>query len=220
MNAVDSFRIDVPASWQELPLDLPSLRASLQERSGDEWDRLDPVDRRRIDLYLQRLLVDIESVDARFVAVFSEVITDEDGAAGDVPLVAACVVSVLGRDGMGSELPLTPAVVQAAMSLSRDEEAPVLAGVRSTNLAEPAIVELPHAAAVLVRRLVEVRQRGSESAAIATETYFLSVADRYEQLVVAQFSTPNLADASLLSELFAEIAATVRFYREGEETVL
>jgi hypothetical protein len=218
MEAVDSFRIDVPSSWRQLPLDLASLRASLQ---GDEqWLEIDPVERRRIDLYLQRLLADIESVDARFVALFTQLAVSEDGTADDVPLVAACVVSVVDRDGMGSQLPLTPSVVEAAMSLTRNDEQPVLAGVRSTNLAEPAVVELAHATAVLVKRLIEVRIAEHELVSIATDSYLVTVADRYEQLVVAQFSTPNLADAAVFSELFGEIASTIRFYREGEETVL
>ena len=220
MNAVDSFRIDLPASWQELPRDLPALKAALAGAHEDEaWQRLDPVERRRLDLYLQRLLVDIESVDARFVAVYSELIETEEGQVDDTPLVASCVVSLLDQQTVGSELPLTCAVIQAAMSMT-DADGPVLANQRTTNLAEPTIVELAHVSAVLVKRLLEIRYSSSDTISVASETYFVPIADTFEQVIVVQFSTPNLEDAPIFSDLFAEIAGTITVYREGEDTVL
>jgi hypothetical protein len=220
VNAVDSFRIDLPASWRELPLDLPALKEALAGDHEDAaWQRLDPVERRRIDLYLQRLLVDIESVDARFVAVYSELIETDDGQVDDTPLVASCVVSLLDQQTVGSDLPLTCSVIQAAMSIT-DVDGPVLANQRTMNLAEPTIVELPHVSAVLVKRLLEIRYSTRDAISVASETYFVPIPDTFEQVIVVQFSTPNLEDAAIFSELFAEITGTITIYREGEDTVL
>ncbi|MGK2955005.1 MAG: hypothetical protein ACSLFI_04965 [Solirubrobacterales bacterium] len=220
MNAVDSFRIDLPASWRQLPLDLPGLKAELAGDHQDQaWQRLDPVERRRLDLYLQRLLVDIESADARFVSVYSELIDTPDGPADDTPLVASCIVSLLDRQTVGSDLPLTCSVIQAAMSII-DADEPALANQRTTNLAEPTIVELAHVSAVLVKRLLEIRYSKNDVLSVASETYFVPIADAFEQVIVVQFSTPNLEDAAIFSELFAEIAGTITTYREGEETIL
>lgn len=217
---IESFRIDVPASWQELPLDLPSLRATLAgAQGGEEWERVDSSERRRIDLYLQRLLVDIESVDARYVAVYSELIEADGEVVDDVPLAASCVVSIVDRASLGSELPLTTAVIQAAMSVTPPDKG-VLARERSTNLAEPTIVQLEHITAVKVCRLLEMRYSARETISVANETYFVPLPDEFERVIVIQFSTPNIEDAEIFSDLFAAIAGTVTIYREGEEAVL
>jgi hypothetical protein len=221
LSAVDSFRIDLPASWRELPLDLASLRGELLGDPDDEkWAQVDPVERRRLDLYLQRLLVDVAAVDARFIAVLSQTFEPAEGEDPGPPLTASCVISVLNRAAVGSDLPLTSAVIQAAMSIDVEPSA-VLAEQKVTNLNEPQIVELPHeGSAVHVSRLVEFGAIGRDQLSVASETFFVPVADTFDEVLVVQFSTPNLEDATLLSELFRAIADTVRLYREGEETVL
>jgi hypothetical protein len=221
LSAVDSFRIDLPAAWRELPLDLAALRSELLGNPGEDmWAAVDPVERRRLDLYLQRLLVDVASADARFVAVLAQTFEVEADEEAQPPLTAACVVSVLDRASVGSDLPLTSAVIQAAMSIDV-ASGPVLAEQKVTNLNEPRIVELPHeGSAVHVSRLVEFGAIGKDRLTVASETFFVPVADAFDEVLVVQFSTPNLEDATLLSELFRVIADTVRLYREGEETVL
>lgn len=221
LGAVDSFRIDVPSSWQSIPVDRQALReviSGLQQAHP----QLGPVERRRVELYLQRLMADLESVEARYVAlcnVAPEVDEDQDAESADMPpLIAAVIVSLVDQQTIGSSIPLTPAAVLAAMSLTPDATGG--AGVRTSELAPAAIVDLPHARAVRVRRMVEQKLTARDSLSIVTESYFVPAPDDYSRMLVVQFSTPNLADATAFSEVFEAIAETIRFYREGEETTL
>ena len=55
---------------------------------------------------------------------------------------------------------------------------------------------------------------------VFVESFFVPVADAYDQLVVLQFSTLNVEEATDFSQLFGALANTFRFYREGEPTEL
>lgn len=216
---VDSLRIDLPSTWRHLGLDQPSLKdILLAGESASTWAGLAPTERRRIELFLQRVQADLEAADARFASVYSEMV--EVPGEADTALVASVVVSMVDRSATGSDLPLSPAVVQAAMASGQSEATPVLANTRTTDLAPPEIVELQHVTAVLVRRLVEIAIGLDEPLQVATATYLVTIPDDYEQLAIAQFATPNVGDSEQFGEYFAAIADSIRFYREGEETVL
>ena len=222
MNMVDSFRIDVPLSWRNVPLDRASLMDLLREnRESDAWKALSTVEQRRLDLYLQRFVSDIQSAGAEYAAIYAEVVEAEQGEVESTdapPLIACCVVSMVDRLAIGSDLPLSVDVIQAAMSMTRDE--PDASGTRTTNLEVPAIVDLPSGRAVRLPRLIEQNLSSKEVASFFTDTYFVPVPDEYDRTVVAQFSTPHLADSATFAELFEAIISTLQFYREGEETVL
>lgn len=221
MNAIDSFRLDVPSSWREVPLDTGSLKKTFEELDPAGMAALSPVERRRVEVFVQRLHIELGAIEARYVAVYAEVPRDVAGELDTVGLVASVVVSVIDRQSIGSDLPLSPAVIEAAMSMDRaDDEGSVLAGTRTTRLTNPTTVEFATVKAVRTTALTEIRADRQETVSISSSTYFVPVPEAYEQAIVIQFSTPNIAEASVFSELFEAIAATVRFYREGEETTL
>lgn len=214
---VDSFRLDLPSSWVQLAIDQREVSKLLAEQQADNpWQLLTALQKRQAELYLRRVVADIQAADVRLAALYLEVDqgNDPDGQSEVDLAAAACVVSVVSQTALGSELPLTPAVMQAAMSATPRD------GRRSTDLDVPRIVALQHAQAVLVRRVAEVASGDKEPIKFITETYFVTVPDEHNQVIAVQFSTPNLADAELFSELFAAIAGTIRLYRTGEETAL
>jgi len=217
MNAVDSIRLDLPAEWRSLPVDVAELRERLaSEVLADELSRLSVVERRRAELFLQRIVADLESSNVGlFALLFEEIEVDPD--AETIPLVATCAVSVLDRAALGTNAPLSAEVVLAAMSLDAPDAD---SRTTATNLEPPAIVELAVGPAVRVVRLLEQQISARDQMRVFTETFFVPVADAFDRLVVAQFSTPDVDDSREFSDLFGALAQTIRFYREGEPTEL
>jgi hypothetical protein len=138
---------------------------------------------------------------------------------GDPPsqLTATCAISTLDRESLGVSAPLNAEVVLAAMSLDAPADA---SGTTTTNLVPPAIVPMPVGPTVRLIRLLEQRLSVKDTLRIFTMSFFIPVPDAFDQLIVAQFATPNLPDSRPFAELFNTLAATIRFYREGEPTKL
>jgi hypothetical protein len=226
--AVDSVRIDLPASWQRMPTQEAELRELVQAQRDDEvWKALTPTERRGIEIYVERFIADMRESDARLAALYTERVgadpatSAERGAASppdDGVLVASCLISILDRHRLGVAVPLTADVVLAAMTLDRSESGRSASG--ATNVEPPSIVGLRAGQAVRVVRLVEQPLGFPETFKYLTDTYFLPVAPDWHTLLVAQFATPIVDVARTFSELFAGIADTIRFYREGETTTL
>jgi hypothetical protein len=210
--SVDSIRLDLPREWQELPTSPSDLRSALADAvARAKWSALDQTERRRAELFLERFVSDVSTSGARLLSVFSERVDDS------AQLVAACAVSILDKAALGTNAPLTADVVLAAMSLEPPAEE---SGARTTNLEPASTIELTVGPAVRVVRLLEQSVSLKEELRVFTETFFIPVPEAFDRLVVAQFSTPNVADAVVFSELFGALANTVRFYREGEPTEL
>lgn len=215
---VDSVRIDLPAVWQQLPTDPGVLRKQLREAQDDEqWGPLTTTERRRAELFLERFVSDVEQSGASLLSIYSERY-DADGDEPAGQLVATCAISVLDKAALGTNAPLNADVVLAAMSLG--PAADDASATTTTNLEPATTVDLPVGTAVRVVRLVEQRLSVAEQLRVFTETFFIPVPDDFAQLVVAQFSTLNVEDSRLFSELFGSLADTIRFYREGEPTEL
>lgn len=245
MTVVDTFRIDLPPSWQTLPTDAGELRKLLVEQhESTQWKALPRVEQRRTELLIERLIADLHSSRTVFASMFSEIVgtsdtpdtespgagtenasTDdaasEDAVAGPESatetLLASCTMSVIERSALGSDVPLTADVVLAAMSLERNDSEST---EQATNLEPPTIVDLSAGRAVRMVRLVEQQLSLKEKVSFFTETYFVPVPEEWETLLVTQFATPNIGDAPVFSELFAAVANTIRFYLEGEPTAL
>lgn len=216
--AVDSIRIDLPAVWQQLPTDPGVLRKQLREaRDEQQWGDLTPTERRRAELFLERFVCDVDQSGASLLSLYSERFEAEgDDPAGH--LCATCGISVLDKAALGTNAPLNADVVLAAMSL--EPAIDDASATTTTNLEPASTVELAAGPAVRVVRLVEQRLSVAEQLRVFTETFFIPVPDDFAQLVVAQFSTLNVEDSRLFSELFGSLANTIRFYREGEPTEL
>lgn len=222
---VDSYRIDLPATWRRVPTNADELKRTIREKMDPlEWAGLSVVQRRNIELFSERVAADLRRTDAKLAAVFAEIVSADEGAAdGTDPqgaLLAALLVSSMTRQAIGSKLPLTANIIQAAMSKGISDEADVvLAATRVTRLAPPSVVRLSSGDACRIIRLHE-NGHGSSKMATFTETYFIPVPDDYESLLVLLFATPNVKESATFSQLFAEIADHVKMYREGESTTL
>jgi len=218
MNLIDSIRLDFPDTWQQVPIDRAELNAMVTAvQETDEWKGAAVAQRRMLELFLQRFLADVEGSGVLFAALYYDT-PDSGGDELADPTVACAVVSLLTAADIGSKLPLTPHVLQAAMSATKDLSA--TAGTRSTNLSIPQIVPLPCGTGVRVRRLVEQQVGKRATSSFYTDTYFVPLPQSAEQLMVLQFATPHIGDEALFTEYFAALAETVRFYREGETTTL
>jgi hypothetical protein len=216
-HLVDSIRIDLPDVWQDLPTDPADLRRGVAEARDDAaWQALSVTERRRGELFIERIVADIVASGAVMIALYSESVEGTESEPGS-HLVATCAVSILDKAALGSKAPLTADVVLAAMSLEPPAEE---SGTRTTNLEPASTTELTVGPAVRVVRLLEQSVSLKDELRVFTETFFIPVPEEFDRLVVAQFSTPNVADAVVFSELFGVLANTVRFYREGEPTEL
>jgi len=215
---VETVRLDLPASWQQMPTDPDELRALVHaQRDTEVWRQLAPTDRRRIELYVERFIADLREARTLLAALYTEPAPAGEGDA----FVASCTMSTLDRRQLGIAVPLTAEVVLAAMSLQRPDEPAVTASTTTTtNVEPPSIVELRVGPAVRLLRLVEQPLTAQERLQHFAETFFVPISPAWDAVVVAQFATPNVGDARAFSELFGEIANTIRFYREDEPTTL
>lgn len=211
---VDTFRIDLPTSWTQLPADPDEARGMmLSNLDGDEWESLTPTQRRRIELFVERVIVDYRKADPRFVAVLA--VPEFESEIGSV--MATVFLSVLERSDLQSSLPLTAPVVLTAMGLDRDDDE--RRDARLTDLEPPEQFEYDRSSGVRLRRLLTFERQGNV-AHFYSESYFIVVPDQFEQLLVLQFMTPDHEEASTFSELFNAIARTARMYEVGEPTTL
>lgn len=237
MQTIDTIRIDLPNSWRQVPADREGLEEVMAAmRRTEQWPTLKPAEQRQVEIMMQRLLVDVEGAGVRFAAVYSDVIDDvpaespadstaegssaTSGTAdgdGNSANVAYLLVSMLSSADFGTTLPMTPAVLQAALSLTRPraEDGPTV-----TNLAPPEIVTIRAGQAVLLRRLVEQRLKGFDSLMLYSQSYFVPVPTVTDRLVVLQFLTPQVGDSEVFGRYFAAVANGVRFYGEGDSTDL
>jgi hypothetical protein len=215
---VDTFRIDLPTSWTEVPADPDEYRRTVMGAIDEsEWNALPTIERRRLELFLERSISDLRASEARFAASFIEFIEPSADGEGGV-LVAGVVASVLTQEMVGSPVPLTAEVVVTAMSRT-DPEPDRWTRSRSTNLEPPSVVDLPGGRAVRIPRLVE-RGDAATKSEFFSESFFFTTPDEFRQLIVVQFATPNVENAREFSELFGVIASFVRVYHEGEPTSL
>lgn len=216
-SPVDTYRVDLPTVWREVPTDAGELRKMVQSSVGDgSFGDLSTVERRRVELFFERLIRDIADSGASFVAVYADAAEADDGEREDALTLASLTVSTLTRQQLGTTVPLTASIIVAAMSddPAGDDRS---SGASSVTLEPASVVSLPVGDVARLVRLLEIG-RAPNTTKIFIETFFVPVADAYDHLLVLQFATPNVEDARAFSELFGAIAGTTRFYREGEPT--
>ena len=219
---VDSFRLDLPMAWKQTPVEPDDFRRHvLGTFTEEDWRSVPLVERRRTELFIERVVADLRTTDARFAAALMEKVPDSEEGTGDGGFVIAGVtMSMMHRDQLKSPVALSIEVVHAAMS--RTDPAPANAKwsrARTTNLEPPSIVALPVGRVVRLVRLVEQGDASTKSEYF-TESFLVPVPEEFEYLLVVQFATPHVRDARLFSELFGAIAQTVKTYRTDEPTTL
>ena len=68
--SIDSFRLDLPSAWQEVSVDPDEFRRQVLGRVTEaEWREVSPTERRRVELFVERVVADLRSSNARFAAV-------------------------------------------------------------------------------------------------------------------------------------------------------
>lgn len=222
MAITDTFRIDLPDNWHEVPIEPDDFRRHVLGIFDEaEWRSVPPVERRRVELFVERVVADLRRADARFASVLLENVAESEAGAGDGGLVVAGVtVAIMSREQLGSEVPLTAEVMHMAMSSTDDRpKDETQSRTRTTNIEPPAIIELPVGRVV---RLVRLMERGGpkDVSRFFTETYLVPMPDDFERLLMVQFATPQVEDARPYSDLFAAVARTLHCYRVGEPTTL
>jgi hypothetical protein len=214
---IDTYRIDLPDSWRQVPLESLQLKAFLAA-NPEQLAKLEASTRRRLEWFVDRMASDLQSTNTNFLALFAEVVEitpDDNEAAVDSKydaMIASCSIATLTREEMGSPLQLLPEAVLEAMSVT-DNESDAFA-----NLEPPEIVVLPAGRAVRLTRLIGNHAiEGSNQ--VFAESFLLCIGPDFETIVALQFATINLEEASVFSELFFTLANTFKIYREGDPTV-
>jgi hypothetical protein len=244
---IDSYRLDLPAGWLEVPIGATSIREAMdaaRAATPERWGRLTKAEQRRADLFVEQFISDLDAAGVSLAAIYREVVGDFDDEAGEPAaadlvdteqddseqvdsLLAATVTVASVQPGITeTSAPIDADLLLSALSLQKPvtDEDRARIGV---NLEPPQIVELPAGRAVFTVRLIE------PGAAVPVGTtnlltnlklfsasYYVPVPDDTRSVTLVQFSTPNQADAREFAELFGEIIKSLRFYAEGEPTTL
>jgi hypothetical protein len=219
----DSIGLVLPPEWVEIGVDRRSFderwtQMREEYRRGPNWSR---TAERRLETFLARIRMMVEQERVVFCASLlaardpadTEPVEGE-GQGDPDPLMAACVVSVLLRTELGSDLALTADTVLRAYS------APDTGGdSHLVNLQPPDIVDLGTAgAAVHLVRLARIETEPAVEAKLFTETFVVPVSDG-EAVCVVQMTTPNVDESTIFSELFGAIAQTLRVFYEDTPTL-
>jgi hypothetical protein len=227
ITPVDSYRIDLPLSWKEIPIDDLSPRTLLLSETP-QWKSLGAPQRRRIELFLSRIEYELKSTNTTFAAMFADLVEEESEPTlrGDEPdddsvsdttnelLTGSCTISTITRAEMGTPLQLRPEALLQAMSVTGAgvDQSPV-------NLEPPSIVTLNAGRAVRLVRFVGGTLQEPEDG-LFIESFLVPIEPDFESVAMIQFTTPNYVMAPFLSELFGSIAQTFRIYRDGDPTTV
>lgn len=228
MTIVDTIRIDLPPTWQEVPVPSAGPDQLVQQaKAAERWESLSVPDQRRIELYLRKFALDLSNVGVVFAAVYTVLLGEDEAdvseGGGDQDLaprhatVASAVISVLTSTMIGTDLPLTAPVLQAALSLQRDESTNPSV-VRKRLLEPPASVNFECGPGVRLRQFIDGAV-GREEFHLYGESFFLVMPDSTEALVMVEFATPHVAEHAAFAEYFEALCGTVRFYKPGDDTL-
>ena len=192
---------------------------------------------RQFEVLMRGLMNDCESSGVRMVAtvlgvVDSEAESDEDFASSadkdedDSELVAASMtIAVITQSEIGSDIPLTVNTIQAAMSLDRPEADDDAEDVVISNLEPPSIVTMPVGEVVkLVRhhRLKYRENRGRSDLprelSIFVQHFFVPIDEMGSSAAMVTFTTPIVALARPMSELFDAMMETFEMFSGDDIT--
>ena len=227
--AIDGFVIAVPPDWIRIPLDRTefdrAIKASRKRFASDT--SISKTDLHRLDLLIAALRNDFESANVRLLAALimnveaetqpdsadrilgDEEIRRKDGnsvakqgtSEGEVTLLLATVsVSVMSRFDLGSDVPLTPAVLKVAFDLEHERSPDHY--IRVTNLDPPEIVQLPAGESVKLVQLHSRRRAGPVPADVFVQQFYIPLDPGGDEAALILFTSPSIEVAQPLSELF------------------
>ena len=141
---------------------------------------------------------------------------DVAGEDADILVMAGLVVSTLLRSDLQTSIPLAADVLAKTFGESNQEtDHPV----RFSNIEPPTICDVSGIEAVRLLRLMTISGEPGEEFKQFTQTYLVPVA-KGDAVIMMQFSTINLDYARQFSELFEQIAGTLRVLYPDEPTFL
>ena len=141
---------------------------------------------------------------------------DVAGEDANILVMAGLVVSTLLRSDLQTSIPLTADVLAKTFGESVQEtDQPV----RFDNIEPPTICDVSGTEAVRLLRLMTISGEPGEEFKQFTQTYLVPVA-KGDAVIVMQFSTINLDYARQFSELFEQIASTLRVLYPDDPTFL
>jgi hypothetical protein len=235
---IDSFRFDLPASWQQVDLDRETFRSSLERSLADAGSpSLSLAERRKLELAWSRFAQLSEQNGVVGASVLLQVFDipsnddadqTEESAAPSVVL-ATLTTGVLdagdGRgDGDGDGAKMSFGTAFLAMLSPGENGDPSSAIIpRETLVEDPEFLDFGGARAVRFKQLRPLADRlakNSDAAELRAiqDTYLVEFPDEGNRLLAIQFFSPNTSLSEQFFNLFRTIAGTVRFYRKGEPT--
>jgi hypothetical protein len=227
---IDSFRFDLPSSWQQVDLDRETFSSSLERSLADAGSSsLSMAERRKLELAWSRFAQLSEQngvVGASVLLQLFDAPSDEDGdqsAESSVPsVVLATLTTAVLDSGDVDELSFGTAFL-AMLSPAENGDPSSAIIPRETLVEDPEFLDLGGYRAVRFKQLrplgdrLEKNSDTSELRAIQ-DTYLVEFPDEGNRLLAIQFFSPNTALSEQFFNLFRTIAGTVRFYRKGEPT--
>ena len=133
-------------------------------------------------------------------------------------LLATLSVSVLSRNELGSDVPLTAAVLKVAFDLERQQSADV-PNIRVTNIEAPAIVHIPAGDAVRLVQLHSKAQVVGEPMSVFVEQFYVPLDRGGNEAALVLFATPNIEVAEALSGLFESMMETFTILSDTEDGI-
>lgn len=219
----DSILLGLPDEWVVLPTDDVAIGAQLNELLRVILDRRDwsPTEKRKLELIVARVRQELTAAEVSLAAMLAGSWAEGDGAdqpatVGEGGVLAFCTVAYTTRDELGSLLPLSIDVVMASLELPEPDGS--AQPLRRRNLEPVSLTDLPTGPAV--RRISLVDYGDATSPVELLEDVFYIPSTDGSGLCILQFSSPTVALARDLSELFAAIASTVQVLYPGDPTPL
>jgi hypothetical protein len=211
-SVADAFGLGLPDGWMELPLE-PEPFAEFVDRQLTSLDEvgLKPPERRRFELLTRQVRSLLLSEGGVFAAA-AIALVGEPGDEQDAELVASGVVIATT-----SRVSLTAPTALTADLLLRGLDGRPGDAEGQIDLDPPQRVRLPAGPAVRLARLHRGKLGPGGRDESIVQSYLVPF-DEGERLCTLQFVTPNVDHGGIFSELFDDIARTLRIFREGEPT--
>ena len=214
MNNVlpDSIGLRLPEMWSEYPLDEREFRAQLSNLVAEATEAPD-ISRAQVRQF-EMFLVGVRDLALGANVILSSGFVDSEAAdSSGQPIAGTVFVSMLTREDLGTDIPLTTDLVIASLARRAKESE---SQFQVDEIEPPKKVETAGLPAVKTVRLLRSKS-AQQTLKVFVQSIFVPVANG-EGVVAMQFGTPNVELASDFSDLFDAIADTLRVLTSDEPT--
>ena len=214
----DSVALALPEEWDEVPLDATgyrdfvSSRLDLLKASGT----LGRSDLRQFELLLSLVFQISQEHDVIIASNFLSVERTNRNDEDDVVLMAGLMVSTMRRADLGIDIPLSAELMVKTFSQGTPADD---AAARFDEIEPPDVCEIGGHVATKLLRLMTVELSPGDEFKQFTQTFLVPVAEG-DAMIVLQFSTINFDYAREFTQLFDNIAKTLRVLYPDDPTFL